>query len=67
MMLHDVIPLLEGGGVPANRRLWCYKLYNSIKKLYNFYKEQYLDKVNEDGEYVGKYYGFTSEYEFVAE
>ena len=30
MMLHDVIPLLEGGGVPANRRLWCYKLYNSI-------------------------------------
>lgn len=43
------------------------KLYNSIKKLYNFYKEQYLDKVNEDGEYVGKYYGFTSEYEFVAE
>ena len=29
-MLHDIIPLLEAGGIPKNPRLWCWSIYNSI-------------------------------------
>ena len=33
MMLHDIIPILENGNkIPTNRRLWCYRLYNTINK-----------------------------------
>ena len=32
MMLHDVIPILEEGKIPQNKRLWCYRLYNSINE-----------------------------------
>ena len=30
MMLHDVIPLIESEKIPTNKRLWCYRLYNTI-------------------------------------
>ena len=29
-MIHDIIPILELGGIPKNKRLWCYKIYNDI-------------------------------------
>lgn len=29
-MIHDVIPILEQGEIPKNKRLWCYKIYNDI-------------------------------------
>ena len=31
-MIHDIIPILEAGKVPTNKRLWCYKIYNTINK-----------------------------------
>ena len=29
-MLHDIIPVLEAGIIPSNRRLWSYRIYNTI-------------------------------------
>ena len=29
-MLHDIIPVLEAGIIPTNRRLWSYRIYNTI-------------------------------------
>lgn len=29
-MLHDTIPVLEAGKIPTNRRLWSYRIYNTI-------------------------------------
>ena len=29
-MLHDTIPILEAGKIPSNRRLWSYRIYNTI-------------------------------------
>ena len=29
-MLHDIIPVLEAGKIPTNRRLWSYRIYNTI-------------------------------------
>ena len=31
-MIHDIIPILEAGKVPTNKRLWCYRIYNTINK-----------------------------------
>lgn len=31
-MIHDVIPILEAGKVPTNKRLWCYRIYNTINQ-----------------------------------
>ena len=31
-MIHDIIPILEMGKVPTNKRLWCYRIYNTINK-----------------------------------
>lgn len=31
-MIHDIIPILETGKVPVNKRLWCYRIYNTINK-----------------------------------
>lgn len=31
-MIHDVIPILETGKLPTNRRLWFYRIYNTINK-----------------------------------
>lgn len=31
-MIHDIIPILEAGKVPTNKRLWCYRIYNTISK-----------------------------------
>ena len=31
-MIHDIIPILETGKIPTNRRLWSYRIYNTINK-----------------------------------
>ena len=31
-MIHDIIPILESGKIPTNRRLWSYRIYNTINK-----------------------------------
>lgn len=31
-MIHDIIPILENGEIPTNRRLWSYRIYNTINK-----------------------------------
>lgn len=31
-MIHDIIPILETGKIPTNRRLWGYRIYNTINK-----------------------------------
>lgn len=31
-MIHDIIPILEAGKVPTNKRLWCYRIYNTINQ-----------------------------------
>ena len=31
-MIHDIIPILETGKVPKNKRLWCYRIYNTINQ-----------------------------------
>ena len=31
-MIHDIIPILERGKIPTNRRLWSYRIYNTINK-----------------------------------
>ena len=31
-MIHDVIPILETGKLPTNKRLWFYRIYNTINK-----------------------------------
>ena len=31
-MLHDIIPILENGKIPTNKRLWCYRIYNTINQ-----------------------------------
>lgn len=31
-MIHDIIPILENGEIPTNKRLWCYRIYNTINK-----------------------------------
>ena len=31
-MIHDIIPILETGKIPTNKRLWCYRIYNTINQ-----------------------------------
>ena len=31
-MIHDIIPILEAGKIPTNKRLWCYRIYNTINQ-----------------------------------
>ena len=31
-MIHDIIPILESGKIPTNKRLWCYRIYNTINQ-----------------------------------
>ncbi len=31
-MIHDIIPILESGKIPTNRRLWSYRIYNTINQ-----------------------------------
>ena len=31
-MIHDIIPILENGKIPTNKRLWCYRIYNTINQ-----------------------------------
>ena len=39
-MIHDIIPILETGKVPKNKRLWCYRIYNTINQN-DFYVTNY--------------------------
>ena len=52
-MIHDVIPILELGGIPKNKRLWCYKIYNDIND-----KDFYVTNSENTRGDVLKYFSF---------
>lgn len=56
MMLHDIIPILEEGKIPSNRRLWCYRLYNTIHK-----NDFYVTNSENTKQDILKYYSLNPE------
>ncbi len=56
MMLHDVIPIIEAGGIPDNKRLWCYRLYNTINE-----NDFYLTNSENTKKDILKYFPFIKD------
>ncbi len=55
-MIHDIIPILEAGRVPADRRLWCWKIYNSINP-----RDYYVTNSENTRKDILKYFPFIKE------
>lgn len=55
-MLHDIIPILDSGKIPTNKRIWCYRIYNSINN-----SDFYFANSENTREDILKYFPYVKE------